>query len=314
MLTVWSGPSSTRARARGGPAVASVLGMDVRTDLELRLAVLAASVLRDLDVAPDHAGVGLPGAPPLHLSWAECRAALGSADPRAPAGRDRLARHLLARRWAADLPAVELGDLLRPVGLPVGHALHPGPRWVRERVLGGVLELGFGAAGLDPAAPAAVVLLPPAVLAEHLPVASGPAGSVSAGSGPAGSGPAGSGLDADQLWREARTYLEDMGSLAARLGARGARGQLRPVGDCDVATLLGARSLRRWLAADTGTGAAGMGAAVVPMRTRGWTRLAGVDPAFGPAAAAATDPSERGFERPVLITVDEVTLVPAGGR
>jgi hypothetical protein len=57
-----------------------------------------------------------------------------------------------------------------------------------------------------------------------------------------------------------------------------------------------------------------MGAAVVPMRRRGWTRLALIDPAFGPAAAAATHDEERGFRRPVLLTPDEITLAPEGGR
>ncbi len=49
------------------------------------------------------------------------------------------------------------------------------------------------------------------------------------------------------------------------------------------------------------------------MRRRGWTRLALVDPAFAVAAAAATDPEERGFARPLLVTADEVTQAPAGG-
>lgn len=255
-------------------------------DLDLRLAVLAVSVLHDVDVAPDRLGVGLPGTVLVHLPWSECRAALRGADPGTEAGRDRLAAWVRARRWAADLPPVELGDLLRPVGLPVGHALHPGPEWVRERVLGGALELGFGAAGLDPAHPDAVVLLPPAALQ-------------------------GRELDLELRWREARSYLADMGALAVRLLVRSAdpRGQLRPIGDCDVVTLLGARPLRAALAEQAG----GMAAAVVPMRTRGWTRLTGIDPAFGPAAAAATDPADRGFDRPVLVTVDEVALVPAGG-
>lgn len=258
-------------------------------DLDLRRAVLAVSVLHDVDVAPDRLGVGLPGSP-VHLPWSECRTALRGTDPATADGRDRLASWVLARRWAADLPPVELGDLLRPVGLPVGHALHPGPEWVRERVLGGALELGFGAAGLDPADPDAVVLLPPAALE-------------------------GRELDLDLRWREAHTYLADMGALAVRLlrpdsrGSRDARGQLRPIGDCDVVTLLGARPLRAALAEQAG----GMAAAVVPMRTRGWTRLTGIDPAFGPAAAAATDPVDRGFERPLLLTADEVTLVSPGG-
>jgi hypothetical protein len=84
---------------------------------------------------------------------------------------------------------------------------------------------------------------------------------------------------------------------------------LRPLGDCDVVTLLGSRALRSALAAEAG----GMAAVVAPMRRRGWTRLATIDPAFGPAAAAATAPEERGFPRPVLLTADELTVVPLGG-
>ncbi|MGI8535013.1 MAG: hypothetical protein ACR2K2_00675 [Mycobacteriales bacterium] len=75
-------------------------------------------------------------------------------------------------------------------------------------------------------------------------------------------------------------------------------------------TLLGARSLRTALAAHAG----GLDAAVAPMRRRGWTRLALIDPAFGPAAAAATPAADRGFVRPLLLTADELTLVPEGGR
>ena len=39
-----------------------------------------------------------------------------------------------------------------------------------------------------------------------------------------------------------------------------------------------------------------------------------IDPAFGPAAAAATPAEQRGFARPLLLTADELTLVPEGGR
>ena len=58
----------------------------------------------------------------------------------------------------------------------------------------------------------------------------------------------------------------------------------------------------------------GMAAVVAPMLRRGWTRLSLVDPAFAPAAAAATAPAERGFPRPLLVTVDEVKQVAEGGR
>ena len=75
-------------------------------------------------------------------------------------------------------------------------------------------------------------------------------------------------------------------------------------------TLLGSRALRAGLAGPAG----GLAGVVVPMRRRGWTRLGLVDPAFGPAAAAATAAAERGFPRPLLVTVDEVSMVPVGGR
>lgn len=251
----------------------------------LRLAVLAVSVLHDVDVEPAADGVVLPGLPGVWISWTECRRALAGHDPATDGGRLRLAAWLLARRWCADIGPVGMRELLRPVGLPVDHFLHPGLDWVQERVLGDVLDLGFGVVGLDPQDPDRVVLVPPAALDE-------------------------SGIDQGAAWLDASTYLEDMGRLSSLMVDRDARGVLRPIGDCDVVTLLGARSLRLALA----SGHAGLGAAVVPMRRRGWTRLALIDPAFGPAAAAATDPVDRGFARPLLITADEVTQVPEGGR
>ena len=86
---------------------------------------------------------------------------------------------------------------------------------------------------------------------------------------------------------------------------------LRPIGDCDVVTLLASRTFRTALCAQDGTG---MRAAAVPMRRRGWLDLSRIDPAFTVAAAAATDELARGFSRPLLVTVDEVTLSMVGGR
>ncbi len=252
--------------------------------LALRRGVLAVSVLHDLDIEPAPLGVTLTGTPAVWVSWAQCRRALAGQDPESEQGRERLAAWLLARRWAAQLVPDELRERLRPVGLPVEHALHPGLDWVRVRVLGGALDLGLGAVGLDPAAPDAVVLLPQPLLD-------------------------GCGIDAEAAWPDVAAYLDRMGALAVERLRLDAKGQLRPLGDCDVVTLLGSTALRSAIASAAG----GMGAAVVPMRRRGWTRLALIDPAFGAAAAAATAPAERGFPRPVLLTADEVVLVVQGG-
>jgi hypothetical protein len=251
---------------------------------ELRRGVLAVSVLHDVDIEPAALGVTLPGTPPIWIPWAECRRALAGHDPETT-GRRRLADWLQARRWAADLSPEHLVQRLRPVGLPVEHVLHPGLDWVRERVLGDALDLGLGAVDLDPADPDRVVLLPTTALDD-------------------------AGLDVEEVWALSRSKLDDLGMLAAERLRRDTRGMLRPLGDCDVVTLLGSRALRTALAED----ARGMGAAVVPMRRRGWTRLALIDPAFGPAAARATNPEDRGFERPLLVTADELKEVADGGR
>jgi hypothetical protein len=256
----------------------------VPTELELRRGVLAVSVLHDVDVEAGPLGVTLPGMPDVWVPWTECRRALAGFDPETT-GRHRLAEWLQTRRWAADLSAEHLVQRLRPVGLPVDHVLHPGLDWVRERVLGDALDLGLGAVDLDPADRDRVVLLPSTVLDD-------------------------AGLDQEVVWSRVATMLEDLGGLAAERVKRDLRGQLRPLGDCDVVTLLGSRKLRAALAEEAG----GLGAAVVPMRRRGWTKLTMIDPAFGPAAAAATSDADRGFRRPLLLTADELTLVAEGGR
>jgi len=251
--------------------------------VELRRGVLAVSVLLDLDVDPAPLGLVLPGSPSVWVSWGECRRALAGHDPEGDVGRARLGRWLFARRWAADQPIEGLRERLRPAGLPVDHVLHPGLDWVRRRVLGDALDLGLGAVDLDPADPERVVLLPQPLLDAV-------------------------GLDAEAEWVQAEGYLEEMGALAAERLDRGRRGMLRPVGDCDVVTLLGSTSLRSAVARRAG----GLGAAVVPVRSRGWTELALIDPAFGPAAAAATEVTARGFTRPLLVTAEELALATAG--
>ena len=253
--------------------------------MELRRGVLAVSVLHDLDIEPAALGVTLTGEPTVWVSWGECRRGLAGHDPESPEGRERLARWLLARRWAADLPVADLRERLRPVGLPVDHVLHPGLDWVRRRVLGDALDLGLGAVDIDPDDPDHVVLLPTPLLDAV-------------------------GLDPEVCWAEAESYLERMGLVAVERLARDERGQLRPIGDCDAVTLLGSRALRAAIATEAG----GMGAVIAPMRRRGWTKMQTIDPAFGPAAAAATSLAERGFPRPLLVTADELALAAEGGR
>ncbi|HUR13216.1 MAG TPA: hypothetical protein VM097_01855 [Mycobacteriales bacterium] len=253
--------------------------------LELRRGVLGVSVLHDLDIEPNRQGVRLTGTPRVFVSWVECRRALDGLHPETDAGRARLARWLQARRWIADRSRLELVERVRPVGLPHDHGLHPGPGWARTHVLGDALDLGLGFVDLDPADPDRVVLAPPSALEA-------------------------AGIDASVLWCHAREELERLGSLAASRLGTDRRGTIRPLGDCDVVTLLGARTLRAAIATASG----GLGNVVAPMLRRGWTQLALVDPAFGPAAWEATTPLERGFPRPLLVTRDELVMASAGGR
>jgi len=260
----------------------------------LRRGVLAVSVLFDVDVVPAGSVDGefvLAGTPPVVVDAAECRRALAGADPEEECGRLRLARWLLGRRQLADAAAAgrPLADLARPVGFPVSHPLHPGADWVRSRLLGGALDLGLGFVGLDPRDPESVAALPAGVLE--------------------GAG-ATDRTDAAAWWADAAGYLEAMGGLAAERRRRRPGDVLRPMGDCDVLTLLGARTFRAALAAEHG----GLCPVAVPMRRRGWTDLRRIDPAFCGAAARATDLPAQGFDRPVLLTVDEITVVPRSGR
>lgn len=258
---------------------------------QLRRGALAVSVLHDLDLLPTDEGVLLTGEVPVRVDWAQCAAALGGADPASLLGRSLLDRWLRLARWMATDPDP---SAVRPLGLPVGHPLHPGDGWAYEHVLGAALDVGLAVVGADCANPDRVLALPAGLLA---------AGLLAAGND--------SGLDVTAWRSAAQDYLERMGAVAAdRWRAASAKEPLRPVGDCDVVTLLGSRTLRGALAAAQG----GMCPIAVPMRTRGWTELRRIDPAFSIAAAAATDEVDRGFDRPLLITADEVQVVRSGGR
>jgi hypothetical protein len=256
------------------------------TRIALKRCALAVSVLLDIDAEPDERGIVVRGVPDVHVSWKECRRALAGADPESDEGRRLLARWLLRRRWLADHTYDDLAERARPVGLPLDHALHPGLDWVRNRVMGETLDLGLGFVGIQPGQPDRVTLMPQSALE-----ASGL-------------------LDvAGAWWLRANAYLERMGALAAERFWRDKTAVLRPMGDCDVVTLLGSWTFRAAIAGEAG----GMRPVVVPMRTRGWVDISRIDPAFGPAAAAATDAVDRGFARPLLVTADEVVMVKPGG-
>jgi hypothetical protein len=243
------------------------------------------SVLDDVDLELYDHGVVLREGSPVEVSWLELRRALAGTDPASDQGRRRVSRYLRARRIAADVPAEELVARARPVGFPVDDVLHPGLDWVRERVLGHALDLGLGFVGVGADADA-VEVLPSAALEA-------------------------AGVDSAGCWPLARSYLERMGAIAAERLRLDSSGVLRPIGDCDVVTLLGSMRLRAELCVGK---SGGMRAAAVPMRRRGWFDLSHIDPAYALAAAGAVSDEERGFLRPLLLTVDEVVLAQPGGR
>jgi hypothetical protein len=77
-----------------------------------------------------------------------------------------------------------------------------------------------------------------------------------------------------------------------------------------VVTLLGSRILRE---AIVRTITDGMRTVAVPMRNRGWLDLSRVDPAFSSAAARLTSMEERGFDRPLLVTREELVIARDDG-
>jgi hypothetical protein len=252
---------------------------------ELRRCALGVAVLHDLDIVPGFEGIVLSGGPPVEVSWAECRRALGGVDAETDDGRHRLARWLMLRRWLADRPLEDLVERARPFGSCVESPLHPGLDWVRRRVLGDALDIGLGFVGLDPRDPDRVLPVPERLLEA-------------------------SGIDADAWWPNAVIYLERMGRMAADRLTRLPEAPLRPMGDCDVVTLLASLTFR---AAVVAAVADGMRTVAVPMRSRGWLDLSRVDPAFSAAAARLTAAEDRGFSRPLLVTREEVALAPERG-
>jgi hypothetical protein len=247
----------------------------------LRRLALAVAVLYDVDVCPEEAGLQLGTSEPTHIDWDVLARVVERAHQRG-GGEDQLLEALAG--WLRARLALATGATLCVLGMPARHVTHPGREWIRERVPGGSLALGFGYRQADdPVKP-----LPPGVLED--------AGIF--------------GAAATNDWSRARAALEDAGLQAVDRDRRHRSGPLRPVGTTDVITLLGSQTLRRELASGEGDG---MAALIVPLRVRGWRANSITDPAYGPAVAAAMSPEERGFERPILVTAEELSEVRAGG-
>jgi hypothetical protein len=251
----------------------------------LRQGVLAASVLADVPMEPhaDGISVGLDWQDRtawVPVSWEQLAQATQGVDPTSVPGRLRLRDWMRAR---PRLPGLAPDDRrIVPLALPTDHPVHPGGGWAYERVRGGVLDVGPALrllAGDDE------VVLP---LSHSVLRAAG--------------------LDLGPGWSAVRAHCDAMAALAVARLVRDAKAVLAPVGGCDVLTLLASATLRRHLASSDGTG---MRAVAVPMRRRGWFDLARIDPPFVLAAAHATSPEERGLDRPLLVTRDEVAVVGA---
>jgi hypothetical protein len=272
-----------------------------RPSTRLRRSVLAASLydkglLANLVIDDDGLSVPTVHSEPVRVRWDELVAVPGNADQ---LGREasltrRVARWLRLRSAVDDLiTTVGVAGLItavRPVALPREHSLHPGDSWVLRTVLGGSLDVGLGLRGVDDdgrLAPSEVGLLPVALLQE-------------------------AGVDPAAAQTRANRYLEDMAALAAERLIRSPATVLRPLGDCDVVTLLAAPAFRHAIVRGS-TGVVGMRSAAVPVRRRGWLDLGRVDPAFALSAAALTEADERGFTRPLLITEEELVQVRGGG-
>ena len=249
----------------------------------LRRCALAVSVLYDMDLVPHADGVVLPRAG--LVTWAAIARAVSSVDVNSEQARERLGEWIWTREQVAGTPEALLEDSARVVGMPVDGDLHPGADWVREHVPGGALDLGLGLLGLDPESPETVVPIAESVLRD-------------------------AGLYGDGWWPAARQRLDRMAELAAQRRQRDDVAPIRPMGDADVVTLLGAQALRAELADEQPDGLATV---VVPLRDRGWAPATRMDPAFGPAVAAIADEVNRGFCRPLLVTAEELVLVRDNG-
>ncbi len=246
----------------------------------LRRCSLAVSVLDDIDLTPNDDGVLLSVPGNVLVRWTECLQAIDGADPDSDTARHRLAQWLRLRTELVARPMADLAERARPLGVPRGAVSHPGKSWVQQRVHGGALDLGIGFWGLHSSHPSDVTVVPAAALEA-------------------------AGVDVRPWWPAAQAYLERMGRLAAERYVRRGQPLVRPMGNCDPVTLLGSATFRRALVAERH----GLRGIAAPTRSSAWLDPSATDPEFVAVLADAAPAGERGFDRPVLFTAEEVSTV-----
>lgn len=235
------------------------------------------AVLDGVDAKPTEAGVRPvreAGAPVI--PWSRVAEMLGADDPLDRAPRLRLTVLLLLHRAATVLgPAAPetFRDAARPLALPVGHPLHPGAGWVRERIPGGVLDLGIGVTGLVDGPD--VLPLPPSAAAA-------------------------AGFDASAEWPRVRALGGEWSDVAlTQLGGPvGPRLVLAGAGGVDALTVLALPGARERLA----------GPVAAPARDRAWLGLGrrASDEAYLRAVWMLTTAARRGVLEPLAVGPDGV--------
>ena len=258
------------------------------TETQLRQAVLMVCVLDGVDLTPHEGGVVLPATPgtnaskDIFVSWERVAGIVGETDdPTNTATRSALTQWFTLARDLCDsavtLESSPFFDQFCVIALPHDCDNHPGQEWVRDVVPGELIHRGLGIKEQLHLQRQATVV--PAGLLELLD------------------------LDPQRCWESALDYLDTMAQLASKRHKSDPSQTLRPMGSCDVITLLGSTTFRTALASHHEVG---MRALAVPMRTRGWVDPNHLDSAFTRGAAAATTAQDRGFSVAVLVTADGV--------
>lgn len=238
--------------------------------------VRAVSVLDGVDTEPTEAGVRVARRSGPLLPWSQVADALSTHDPLDREPRLRLAVLVVLHRAVAELgpraAAEAVRDAARPLALPVGHPLHPGPSWVQERVPGDVLDLGVGVVGL---AGRDVLPLPPAVAAL-------------------------AGYDTAAEWSQVRALGTEWSDVAlARLfGPADPPLVLTGAGGVDALTVLALPATRERLT----------GPVAAPARDKAWLGLGrrSHDESYLSAVWMLTAPARRGVLEPLSVSPDRV--------